>query len=68
MPPVFTWLKRLGGVEQAEMDQVFNMGIGMTMIVAADKADAALRFMRARGQAAWIIGEVARGTGKAKVV
>jgi len=36
--------------------------------VAADQADAALRFIRARGQAAWIIGEVARGTGQAKVI
>ena len=37
-----------GGVEEAELYQVFNMGIGMTVIVAADKADAALRFIRAR--------------------
>jgi hypothetical protein len=36
--------------------------------VAAGKADAALRFIRARRQAAWIIGEIARGTGQAKVV
>ena len=28
MPPVFPWLQRLGEVEQAEMDQVFNMGLG----------------------------------------
>jgi phosphoribosylaminoimidazole (AIR) synthetase len=38
------------------------------MILAAEKADAALRFIRARGQTAWIIGEVTRGTGEAKVV
>ena len=34
VPPVFTWLQRLGGVEQAEMDQVFNMGIGMVLVVS----------------------------------
>jgi phosphoribosylformylglycinamidine cyclo-ligase len=68
MPPIFQWLAAQGGVAEAELYQVFNMGLGMTMIVAADKADAALRFVRARGQAAWIVGEVVRGIGRAKVV
>jgi phosphoribosylformylglycinamidine cyclo-ligase len=66
--PVFQLLAAKGGVAEAELYQVFNMGIGMTMIVAAGQADAALRFIRARRQAAWIIGEVARGTGQAKIV
>ena len=34
VPPVFTWLQRLGEVEQAEMDQVFNMGLGLVLLVA----------------------------------
>jgi len=68
MLPVFALLAAQGGVAEAELYQVFNMGIGMTMIVAADKADAALRFIRARGQSAWSIGEVARGTGRVKIV
>lgn len=50
------------------MYQVFNMGIGMTIIVAADKAAAALRFILAQKQAAWLIGEVVPGTGIARVV
>jgi phosphoribosylformylglycinamidine cyclo-ligase len=65
---VFQVLAARGGVAEAELYQVFNMGIGMTMIVAADKAGAVLRFIRARRQKAWIIGEVARGSGQAKVV
>jgi phosphoribosylformylglycinamidine cyclo-ligase len=39
VPPVFTWLQRLGGVEQAEMDQVFNMAIGMVLVVSSTFAD-----------------------------
>jgi phosphoribosylformylglycinamidine cyclo-ligase len=66
--PIFQLLAAKGGVPEDELYQVFNMGVGMTMIVAADKADAALRFIRARRQNAWIIGEVARGTGKARIV
>jgi phosphoribosylformylglycinamidine cyclo-ligase len=68
MPPIFQLLAVEGGVEESELYQVFNMGIGMTLIVAAEKADAALRLIRARGQAAWIIGEIVRGMGTARVV
>ena len=39
VPPVFTWLQRLGNVEQAEMDQVFNMGVGMVLVVGSTFAD-----------------------------
>jgi len=66
--PIFQLLAAQGKVAETELYQVFNMGIGMTIIVAADKAEAVLRFVRARRQTAWIIGEVTRGTGKAKVV
>jgi phosphoribosylformylglycinamidine cyclo-ligase len=62
-PPIFQFLRASGGVDEAELYQVFNMGIGMTVIVAGDKADAALRFIRAQKQAAWLIGEVVPGTG-----
>ena len=41
MPPIFQLLADKGGVEEGELYQVFNMGIGMTLIVAAEKADAA---------------------------
>jgi len=68
VPPIFQLIAQEGGVGEDELYQVFNMGIGMTMIVAAGKADAALRFIRARRQAAWIIGEVVRGTGRTKIV
>ena len=39
VPPVFTWLQRLGEVDQAEMDQVFNMGIGLVLVVSPYYAD-----------------------------
>ncbi len=33
LPPIFNWLQKLGEVEQEEMDQVFNMGIGLVFVV-----------------------------------
>lgn len=61
--PIFELIQQLGGVPQAELYQVFNMGIGMTLIVAADRADSVLQFIRSRKQKAWVIGEVTRGSG-----
>lgn len=68
MPPIFRLLEEKGGVPEAELYQVFNMGIGMTVIVAADKADAALRFIRAQKQTAWLIGGVVHGKGHARMI
>jgi phosphoribosylformylglycinamidine cyclo-ligase len=68
VPPIFQLLAAKGGVEESELYQVFNMGIGMTVIVAGDKADATLKFIRAQKQPAWLIGEVVRGAGKVRMV
>ena len=40
LPPIFQLIQAKGRVPEAELYQVFNMGIGMTIIVARDKADA----------------------------
>ncbi len=68
MLPIFKMIQAKGGVDEAELYQVFNMGIGMVSIVSADKADAALKTVKAAGHKAWIIGEVAKGTGISQVV
>ena len=52
----------------AELYQVFNMGIGMVAIVSAAKADAVLKFIRTQKHKAWFIGEVVKGRGAAQVV
>jgi phosphoribosylformylglycinamidine cyclo-ligase len=64
MLPIFRLLAETGGVEEQELYQVFNMGIGMVVIVAKAKVDAVFRFIRAEKQTAWLIGEVTRGSGK----
>jgi phosphoribosylformylglycinamidine cyclo-ligase len=65
--PLFQFLAAKGGVPEAELYQVFNMGIGMVAIVSADRANAALKFIRAQKHNAWIIGEVVKGRGEALV-
>jgi phosphoribosylformylglycinamidine cyclo-ligase len=68
MLPIFRIIAEQGGVPDAELYQVFNMGIGMTVIVAVDQAPAVLQAINKAGHAAWTIGEVVRGQGLAKVV
>jgi len=68
MLPIFQMIAQRGGVPEEELYQVFNMGIGMTVIVAEPKAEALLRFIRAQKLKAWIIGDVVKGSGKVKLV
>jgi phosphoribosylformylglycinamidine cyclo-ligase len=68
VPPIFQLIAARGGVAENELYQVFNMGIGMTVIVAGDEADATLRFIRAQKQTAWVIGGVVKGTHKVRMV
>ena len=62
VPPVFPWLQALGGVPDAEMFRVFNMGIGLVMIVAEYYAESIVRTIRQEAKVpAWVIGEVVAG-------
>jgi phosphoribosylformylglycinamidine cyclo-ligase len=57
-PPIFDWLQREGNVKDAEMHRVFNCGIGMVVIVAADDANRALSVLDAAGERAMPIGAI----------
>jgi phosphoribosylformylglycinamidine cyclo-ligase len=60
-PPIFGEIRRLGSVEGAEMDRVFNRGVGMALVVAAGRVDDALAALAAAGQPSTVIGTVVRG-------
>jgi phosphoribosylformylglycinamidine cyclo-ligase len=56
VPPAFRWLARQGGVAPDEMLRVFNCGIGMVTLVAADRAAEAEAMLRAAGESVHRIG------------
>ena len=62
MPPVFPWLQRLGEVDDAEMYQVFNMGIGMVLLVAPYYAESIRAQLIKDRLNNWIIGGVRKGS------
>jgi phosphoribosylformylglycinamidine cyclo-ligase len=57
-PTLFDWLQTNGNVAEAEMHRVFNCGIGMVAIVAAEHAAPAIRILQREGEAAFRIGEI----------
>lgn len=61
VPPIFGLVQRLGGVPEEEMYRVFNMGIGMVLVVAPYYAQAVCRRLRRAGETPYLIGRVARG-------
>jgi phosphoribosylformylglycinamidine cyclo-ligase len=66
-PAIFRLLAGHGGVPPEEMDRVFNMGVGMTAVVARADADRALSTLASRGVPAWVLGEIVPGTGTARM-
>jgi phosphoribosylformylglycinamidine cyclo-ligase len=57
VPPLFRLLANAARISDEELHQVFNMGIGMVLIVAAKDAPAALKLSRGK-----VIGKIVRGT------
>ncbi|MEL7496145.1 MAG: phosphoribosylformylglycinamidine cyclo-ligase [Planctomycetota bacterium] len=57
-PFVFQWLQELGSVETDEMHRVFNMGIGLALVVSPYYADAISRTLTEAGHPNWVIGKV----------
>lgn len=62
IPAVFPWLARLGTIPQNEMDQVFNMGLGMVLIVSPYYADSIQSMIREEGYRCWVVGQAVEGT------
>ncbi len=68
MPAVYPWLQKTGGIETAEMRRVFNMGIGMTMVVSEFYAASIASQINALGVQCTPIGRVVSGTGQVRYV
>jgi phosphoribosylformylglycinamidine cyclo-ligase len=58
IPPIFAIIQNLGGVEDAEMFQVYNMGVGFCIVVGPEDLDGVLALMREKGRKASRIGYV----------
>ena len=62
--PIFSLIAEKGGISERDMFNTFNMGVGMSLVVAKEDAERALAILRANGEEAYRIGEVAAGSEK----
>ena len=68
LPPVFRWLAETGGIAAAEMARTFNCGVGMVVVVPADKVQEALILFGQHGEEARVIGALVERGGDAEAV
>jgi phosphoribosylformylglycinamidine cyclo-ligase len=63
VPEIFPYLQKLGSVPDAEMYGVFNMGVGMALVVSQDEVDEVLTILQENGEKASMIGKVVANEG-----
>ena len=56
--PIFELIAEVGGIPERDMFNTFNMGVGMSVVVAPEDVDSALEILRAHGEDAYVIGEI----------
>lgn len=64
MPSIFNMIQERGKIDEHEMYRVFNMGIGLVVVVDKKDAEKALASLKESNQRAWQIGEVVKGERK----
>ena len=66
--PIFNMIAEIGSISEHDMFNTFNMGVGMSIIVAPDDAARALEILRANGEDAYIIGEIIESADKIQII
>jgi phosphoribosylformylglycinamidine cyclo-ligase len=61
-PAEFAWLQRLGGIADAEMDRVFNRGVGFVLVVESPHETAVMETLRREGVEPFRLGEIVEGS------
>ncbi len=62
--PIFHLIAKTGNIPERDMFNTFNMGVGMSIVVAKEDAEKALEVLKANGEDAYIIGEIIKGEEK----
>ena len=62
--PIFDLIAKTGNIPERDMFNTYNMGVGMSVVVAKEDADKALEILKANGEDAYVIGEIVAGDEK----
>ena len=64
--PIFRFIRERGKVETEEMYRTFNMGVGMILVVAEERAQRVQDFLATHDEQFYLIGEITDGSGKVR--
>ncbi len=67
VPPVFDLIRKIGAVEQDEMDRIFNNGLGLILVVGRKQADGVRRTLKRMGEPSFVIGTICNGARGARI-
>ena len=65
--PIFDLIAKTGNISEHDMFNTFNMGVGMSIVVAAEDAGKALEILRVHGEDAYLIGEIVESEEKVTI-
>ena len=66
--PIFDLIAKTGNISERDMFNTFNMGVGMSIVVAPEDADKALAILNANGEDAYCIGKIVASDDKITIV
>ncbi|MBR1971015.1 MAG: phosphoribosylformylglycinamidine cyclo-ligase [Clostridia bacterium] len=58
--PIFKLLQKVGNIDERDMFNTFNMGVGMCAVVSKEDAEKAIEILKANGEDAYVIGEIVK--------
>ncbi|MEE0442958.1 MAG: phosphoribosylformylglycinamidine cyclo-ligase, partial [Acutalibacteraceae bacterium] len=56
--PIFDLIAKEGNISERDMFNTFNMGVGMSIVVAQEDAEKAVEILKANGEDAYVIGKI----------
>lgn len=68
VPPIFKLIQKMGNIENEEMFKVFNMGIGLILVISKNETDRVLSRLSSLKETAYRIGEITLGKGEVKLL
>ena len=68
VPPIFKLIQSKGKIDERDMFNTFNMGVGMSIVVPGDAADKAVDILRENGEDAYLLGEIIAGDEKIRII
>ncbi len=66
--PIFELIRKTGGISERDMFNTFNMGVGMSIVVAKEDVQTALAVLHDNGEDAYVLGEIRKGDDKIHIL